>query len=69
MLYLSLKKLVIVVYQRFAIAVYSVCMYRPEELPADFYKVSYDMESAVKRKTLLKNGKKPSVSTCAISYQ
>jgi len=47
----------------------TVCVYyRPEELPADFYKVTYNMESAVKRKTLLKNGKKPSVSTYAVSY-
>ena len=38
-----------------------MCNCRPEELPADFYRVKYDMESAVKRKTLLKNGKKPSV--------
>lgn len=42
--------------------------YRLEELPADFYKVTYDMESAVKRKTLLKNGKKPAVSTRATSH-
>jgi hypothetical protein len=34
---------------------------KAEELPADFYRVKYDMESAVKRKTLLKSGKKPSV--------
>jgi len=39
---------------------------RAEELPSDFYKVSYNMESAVKRKTLLKNGKKPSVSICSV---
>jgi len=34
---------------------------KAEELPADFYKVKYDMESAVKRKTLLKASKRPSV--------
>jgi len=44
-----------------------VCAFdRPEELPGDFYRVSYDMDSAVKRKTLLKNGKKPSVRTCTV---
>jgi len=44
-----------------------MCICRPDELPADFYKVNYDVESAVKRKTLLKNGKKPSVSDYAVS--
>ena len=34
-----------------------------EDLPADLYKAQYITEGCLKRKTLLKNGKKPTVST------
>jgi len=51
-----------------AYCITGMCIYRPEELPGDFYKVNYEVESAVKRKTLLKNGKKPSVRTYAVLY-
>ena len=47
---------------RFPSDLYSRYGFLADELPADFYKVSYEMEAAVKRKTLLKSGKKPSVS-------
>jgi len=66
-IFLLLKKQVIAICLKcVAYCITGMCICRPEELPGDFYKVNYEVESAVKRKTLLKNGKKPSVRTCTV---
>jgi len=68
-IFLLLKKQIIAICLKLmAYCITGMCIYRPEELPGDFYKVNYEVESAVKRKTLLKNGKKPSVRTYAVLY-
>ena len=37
-----------------------------EDTPTDIYTAKYDCEGCLKRKTLLKNGRKPTVSTAVI---
>lgn len=40
-----------------------------EEMPADFYRAQYQCEGCLRRKTLLKNGKKPTVSTVTLKFK